>query len=153
MEGNVLPLALLSQPVRCVYYSVTASQPSVSPIQGGPPSCWKALTFSQQHNQATPTATHPRSPIGRCTHRLAGHVLLTPVYKQAHSEKRTDQRMQWRKRVTPRYFRFGFNSDSECHYDTNLYIYYITYIFGCSCLCFFVKHKANNTSKWTDIAY
>lgn len=133
--------AFATRPVRSIYYSVTASQPSVSPIQGGPPSRWKALTFSQQHNQTTPTATHPRFPIGRCTQRRrADHVLLTHVYKQAHSERWTDQRMQWRERVTPMYFRFGFEFPFWGHCDKNIYILHYKY-FCASCLGFLLNTR------------
>lgn len=153
-EWFTISAAFATRPVRSIYYSVTAFQPSVSPIQGGPPSRWKALTFSQQHNQTTPTATHPRFPIGRCTQkRRTDHVLLTHVYKQAHNRPKNAMTRE----NHPRYFRFGFKFRFSGHDDTNIYILHTIYFLLFLFMFFFftlVKHKAgNNKYKWTHVSY
>lgn len=152
-EWFTISAAFATRPVRSIYYSVTAFQPSVSPIQGGPPSRWKALTFSQQHNQATPTATHPRFPIGRCTQRRrTDHVLLTHVYKQAHNRPKNAVTRENHTRVLPLWFQipiFWALRYKYLHTTLHIFLALLVYV-----IFYFVKHKTgNNKYKWTPISY
>lgn len=136
LEGNDLPLALLSQHVRCGPFTTPS-----------PPFNLRFHQFKEVHRADEKpwhfhsNTTKPRppqhTPVSRLDAAPKNVEQITCFWRMFTNRRITDQRMQWRERITPGTSALVSNSDSL---GTTIQIstYYITYIFCSSYLCFFL---------------
>lgn len=155
LERNDIPLVLLSQFVRCGPFT-TPSPPlnlrfhQFKEVRRADEKPWHF------HSNTTKPRPPQHTPVSRLDVAPKGIEQITCFWRMFTNRRIAEQTKECNdaRESPPGTSAFVFKFRFRGHYDTNIYISYITYIFCSSCLWFFVKHKARkNKSKWTHIAY
>lgn len=126
LEGNDLPLALLSQHVRCGPFT-TPSPPfnlrfhQFKEVRRADEKPWHF------HSNTTKPRPPQHTPVSRLDAAPKNVGQITCFWRMFTNRRITDQRMQWRGKNHPRYFRFGFKFRFSEHDDTNIYILHYIY--------------------------